>query len=172
MGAASAVAECLRYPGPERLEALEEALATVEEHDVRRSLERFVASVGRLALSQWEELHTHTLDLSPLFVPYVGHVVWGENYRRGAFMADLARELAAAGVATEGELPDHLMPVLRYLDTVPAPLGDLIEVLPQALARMRRDLADAEKSNPYLHVLDAAAAATAHMAEAARRVSR
>ena len=40
----------------------------------------------------------------------LGHVVWGENYRRGAFMADLNAAMREAGVALHGELPDHLQP--------------------------------------------------------------
>jgi nitrate reductase delta subunit len=133
---------------------------------------KFVDAIGRLTLEQWEELHTVTLDLSPLFVPYVGHVVWGENYRRGAFMADLARAQTAAGVDAAGELPDHLEPILRYLDAGPSPMSDLVEILPQALARMIGDLHSADAKNPYRHVLRAVSAVIDERVTAARSVTR
>ena len=52
-------------------------------------MRHFLDEVGSLTLGEWEELHTATLDLSAPFVPYVGHVIWGDDYRRGEFMADL-----------------------------------------------------------------------------------
>lgn len=74
-------------------------------------------------------------------------------------MADLKRAQDAAGVDRAGELPDHLEPVLRYLAVSAAPLEDLVEILPRAVATMRKDLEKADESNPYRHVLAAAAAA-------------
>lgn len=154
MGAATVVAMALRYPGPGRTADLRTSAAEVPEGQLRRELERFCETVSRLDLGDWEELHTRTLDLSPLFVPYVGHVTWGESYRRGAFMADLKRAQDEAGVDREGELPDHLGPVLRLLDVL-AP-ADLVEVLPAAIRRMQVQLREADRSNPYRHVLAAA----------------
>ena len=94
---------------------------SLREGSVKTNLRRFLDEVAPLGLGEWEELHTRTLDLSPQFVPYVGHSVWGESYKRGAFMAELNREMAAAGMDLYGELPDHLEPVLRYLDLVEEP---------------------------------------------------
>ena len=171
MGDPTLVATAFRYPGPDRLDALETAVRSIEDPTVRREMETFAEHIGRLSLAEWEELHTDTLDLSPLFVPYVGHVVWGENYRRGAFMADLSRSMGESGIDTAGELPDHVEPILRYVDTVDDPMVDLIEVLPQAIGRMIKELRSADKKNPYLHVLAAAAAAVHGVIEASRKVS-
>ena len=95
--------------------------------------------------------------------------MWGENYRRGSFMADMSRELKEAGLDLLGELPDHLDPILRYLDTVAEPLEDVVEVLPQALMRMSKELSKAEKSNPYRHVLDAAQTVAEELIESRRK---
>lgn len=159
MGTHAVVALGFTYPSPGHAEALRNAVVALEEGAVRRSMERFVEAVSGLELGEWEELHTATLDLSPKFVPYVGHVTWGESYRRGEFMADLKADMDANGVDAEGELPDHLGVVLRYLDTVDEPRGDLMEVLDEAVASMSSTLAKADKHNPYRHVLAAAAAA-------------
>jgi nitrate reductase delta subunit len=149
----------LAYPNPRALELLQASIRDLTAGEVRRQMEDFVADISSLELGEWEELHTRTLDLSPLFVPYVGHVVWGESYRRGAFMADLQRAQLDAGVDQQGELPDHLAPVLAYLAAVDHPLDDLVEVLPGAVTTMRRELGKSDPDNPYRHVLAAAAAA-------------
>ncbi len=156
MGAGAAIASCLAYPNGERITELAVAVGELPDGKVRTRLERFVAEVAQLGLGEWEELHTRTLDLSPHFVPYVGHVVWGESYKRGAFMAELKREMEATGVDVGGELPDHLAPILHYLDETAAPHEELVEVLPGAVHRMIKELKKSDAGNPYLHVLGAA----------------
>ncbi len=144
-----------RYPTPTAADELRAAVERIGDHEVKRHFARFVGAVGSLSLGAWEELHTATLDLSAPFVPYVGHVIWGDAYRRGEFMADLTRAMAAVGVDPEGELPDHLEPVLRYLAATPTPLPDLLDVLPGAIATMSQTLASASPDNPYCHLLAA-----------------
>ena len=162
------VARGFDYPSPGSLNRLRLDLESVDDRSVRAAMAGFVSAVEALSLGEWEELHTRTVDLSPLFVPYVGHVMWGENYRRGAFMADLQAVIRDSGTDAGGELPDHLAPALRLLAADLAP-ADLIEVFPDAIAEMRSQLKKAERANPYRHLLDAAAAAvSARMREGAR----
>lgn len=169
MGDASAVAMAMRYPRESSLERLTDEVAMIEGKATRRAMSNFVAQIGVRSLAEWEELHTATVDLSPKFVPYVGHAVWGENYRRGAFMADLARAMADAGIELHGELPDHLDPILRYIDEVPDPHPDVLEVLSVALMRMSKELHKSDKKNPYRHVLDAAQSAADELMDTRRK---
>lgn len=155
MGDAALVAEMLLYPASGRAAQLAGAVETVAQPDVAEALRAFCRSVEARSLGEWEELHTRTLDLSPLVVPYVGNVTWGENYRRGAFMAELSRAMSDAGVDTGGELPDHLVPVLRLLDSGAARPAELDGILPDAVGAMRSELARNDRRNPYLHVFDA-----------------
>lgn len=148
----------LSYPQPGAAESLDRAVGSLDPGPVRHAMERFVGEVTALELGEWEELHTRTLDLSPLFVPYVGHVVWGESYRRGAFMSELQREQIDLGADQHGELPDHVIAILEYLELADHPHSDLMEVLPQAVATMQKELRKAEADNPYRHVLAALAA--------------
>ena len=174
MGDASIVAGGFSYPDAETLDSLEASVSRMTGVAARREMQRFVKEIRKIHLHRWEELHTETLDLSPKFVPYVGHVVWGENYRRGAFMADLQRDYALAGVDRRGELPDHLEPVLRYLDATDHPLPDLVDVLPGAVVAMMKDLKKEDRKNPYLHLLSAAQAVLRERVQnavAARRAS-
>lgn len=155
MRQAAVVAMGYRYPTPTGRAELAAALESNATDDVDRHLRKFLAGISALELGEWEELHTTTLDLTALFVPYVGHVVWGENYRRGAFMAELKVAMESCGVELGGELPDHIEPVLRYLAVAEEPLGDLVDVLPSVLVTMRQVLHTASPDNPYRHLLAA-----------------
>jgi nitrate reductase delta subunit len=157
MHPAAAVALGYRYPTPTSHRSLE-AVVTGLSGTVRRRMADYVDAVGALELAEWEELHTATLDLSPLFVPYVGHVVWGENYRRGAFMADLKADMERIGVDLGGELPDHIEPVLRYIAEAAEPLTDLTDAVGGAVATMQDTLHGEAPKNPYRHLLAATAA--------------
>ena len=150
----AAVAVGFHYPRPGHLEALQAAAGQIRG-PARRSFRRFTGAMAELSLAEWEELHTRTLDLSPLFAPYVGYITWGENYHRGEFLAALTRAQQEAGIDPAGELADHLEPVLRYLGTVSKPLPELIEVAGPAVAKMHTALKKAEADNPYLHLLAA-----------------
>ncbi len=152
------VALGFRYPTSTSAGDLAQYVAAESNDDVARHMRRFLDAVGALSMGEWEELHTATLDLDPKFVPYVGHVAWGENYRRGAFMADLVGAMGDCGVDLGGELPDHIEPILRYLAAADEPFTDLVEVLPGALAEMHTNLKTAAPDNPYCHLLAATVA--------------
>jgi nitrate reductase assembly molybdenum cofactor insertion protein NarJ len=55
----------------------------------------------------------------------------------------------------DGELPDHLRPILQYISISSSPLPELIEVLEKAIKAMRDSLKKTEKDNPYLLLFDA-----------------
>jgi nitrate reductase delta subunit len=153
------LADAFDYPQPGQLAALEAELEnlTAEQFSTgqRQALVSFLGHIRTLKLGEWEELHTRTLDLNPPAAPYVGFQTWGESYQRGEFMAAMSRELTVAGVDTDGELPDHLAPVLRYLGRSAAPLPELLRVLDPAILRILATLRSADPSNPYIHLLEA-----------------
>ena len=162
MKSTDVVALGYRYPTPNAAARLAAAIEADTNAEVKRHMQRFQAAVAALSLGEWEELHTATLDLSAPFVPYVGHVIWGDAYRRGEFMSNLVPAMAEAGVELGGELPDHVEPILRYLSATAAPLPELMEVLPGALATMNQTLKTAAPDNPYCHLLAATLACAAN----------
>ena len=149
------LAEAFSYPHTGLLEELETGLREADRSPACRGLARFMRKVGRLSLAEWEELATRTLDLSPAAAPYIGFQIWGESYQRGEFMAKLNRAMAELDIDTAGELPDHLAPVLRYLDRVDQPIPELAEHFETAVGRMVATLHEKDKSNPYLELLGA-----------------
>lgn len=158
MGDFAVIADALCYPAPGRLQALRSSTEKLANAETRAQMAAFVDRVGALSLAEWEELHTRTLDLSPAVAPYVGHAVWGDTYERGKFMAILNHALTAEAIDAEGELPDHLIPVLRYLDVAAEPAPEVVEQLEPALKRMRRDLKKVDPDNAYVRVIEAARA--------------
>lgn len=149
------LAEAFRYPQPGLIERLEVGLTEASRSPACEALTKFVRKANNLPLSEWEELYTHTLDLSPMVVPYIAFQVWGESYQRGEFMAKMNRALFEQGVGTEGELPDHLVPVLRYLAVTDSPLPELVEHLAPAVKRMAAVLHKKDPQNPYNHLFAA-----------------
>ena len=75
---------------------------------------------------------------------------------------DFFYELRDEGVALDGELPDHVAPILRYLAVAGEPHEELLEVLPGALVDMEHTLRTAAKDNPYCHLLAATVACAAN----------
>ena len=150
------LAKAFTYPAPGLLEELEAWVVDSVKSPVREAVTAFVSKIALLSLGDWEELSTRTLDLSPAAAPYIGFQVWGESYQRGAFMAILNRAMSVLDVDPEGELPDHIVPVLRYLDAAEHPVPELLEQFEPAVTRMIGILREKDKANPYLHLFEAA----------------
>jgi len=149
------LAEAMAYPFPGHLQNLQAHLVDLPEGAGRTALAKFIDKMGRLSLAEWEEIHTYTLDLSPQVAPYVGFLTWGESYQRGTFMAQLNEVYEKEHIDTEGELPDHLVPILRYLEGTSNPLPELIEVLEPAVERMISVLRNGDNQNAYMHLFEA-----------------
>jgi nitrate reductase molybdenum cofactor assembly chaperone NarJ/NarW len=155
-------AELLEYPTPalsqqaracaERLRKLNSQAAT--------PLDGFCHSIQELPTSQMEELYTCTFDVQPVCYPYIGYHLYGESYKRGAFMAQLNEDYHKHGFSAGNELPDHVAIVLRFL--AQGPLGRngdfgqalLREGLVPTLGKMSKALGD-QTGNPYMAVISA-----------------
>lgn len=53
--------------------------------------------------------------MQPVCYPYVGFQLFGESYKRGAFMARLNEGYRSYGYQVGRELPDHISVILRFL---------------------------------------------------------
>jgi nitrate reductase delta subunit len=113
----SLFANLLDYPSSDlapQAQACAEATATVHAK-AAALLDLFCTRVTDTPVDRLQEIYTSTFDLKPNCYPYVGYHLFGESYKRGAFMARLNEEYNARGFATGNELPDHLSIVLRFL---------------------------------------------------------
>ena len=145
------------YPYPGHSENLLLESKKLLDEPEGKLVQNFAESLNSLSLSEQEELYTRTLDLNPMAAPYVGYQIWGESYKRGEFMAALNHEMIEDNVELDGELPDHLVPVLRYLTIASSPLPELLEVLAQSVEKMHQSLKKEDVDNPFLYLFEAIA---------------
>ena len=155
MDTPTVVALALRYPTHDGLVALRSGVEALPKGGAEREMRRFIKGIDKMSFEDLEVLYTSTFDLNPVVAPYVGHLVWADSYERGGFMARLQGAMFAVGVDPEGELPDHLEPILRYLSATDEPMSDLEPILVPAVTKMEKTLKKADSKNPYLHVLTA-----------------
>lgn len=111
------LAELVAYPTDELRDRLSWAT-----RDCERVSSAASAALGRFAelapiddLVALRELHTRTFDVQALTCLDIGYTLFGEDYKRGALLANLSREHADAGNDCGLELADHLTNVLRLL---------------------------------------------------------
>jgi nitrate reductase delta subunit len=158
-GVLAAFAELLEYPARDPVPAARRCRDLLARRGAARHLDHFLDRAGRARPHEMEELYSTTFDLDPACAPYVGHHLCGDSPRRGTFMARLAdvyRQDGFAGAGAQGELPDHVAVVLRYLAAVPtgAERQALLEDgLVPALDRMLS--APLDDDNPYRSLLAA-----------------
>lgn len=79
------------------------------------ALRRFTSLVPMGDLLALRELHTRTFDVQPITSLDIGYTLFGEDYKRGALLANLSAEHTRANIDCGTELGDHLTNVLRLL---------------------------------------------------------
>ena len=85
-------------------------MTAIDWDALARALEYPAAGPARL-----QEDYVRTFDLDPACSLDMGWHLFGERPERGAFMAALRADLAAAGVAEDGNLPDYLPTLVRLM---------------------------------------------------------
>ncbi len=112
----------------------------------------FFDEIESVEPSGLEELYTTTFDLNPVATLEVGWHLWGEQYERGRFLADLRGLQAEHGIPNDVELPDHLTVLLPTLAAAGTP--ELRAQCAKAIEKILQPLE--EHGNPYRHLLRAA----------------
>ncbi|MFN8221710.1 MAG: molecular chaperone TorD family protein [Gaiellales bacterium] len=118
-------------------------------------LDAFARVADDLPPGVLEEGYTRTFDLDtlsrsePTCYPYVGHYLFDESHKRGAFILGLRKRFRAAGFSDDGELADHLVVLLRFLATHPeSELAEelVCDALVPALSRIGQVAAAADEA--------------------------
>ena len=151
------LASLLDYPGHDFRAGLDACLRD------EPGLAPFALAVRDMPLGQLQELYTETFELNAACTLDMGWHLFGDRPERGAFMADLRLELAAAGIGEHGELPDYLPHLLMLISRIDqaraAALRRAIDPAIQKLAAALR-----ERGSPYESVLTTAVAAASREA--------
>ena len=154
-----ALAELLRYPGPDYNAHFDEALQFAVGTPCGEALERFRAETEPFSLGALQELYTRTFDLSPLCALEVGWRLYGEDYARGSFLAYLRPILLQHEIAERGELPDHLSNVLPVIARLAPEKAEELRAEAALPAVEQMLQAFAGNTNPYGNLLRAVRAA-------------
>lgn len=120
------------------------------------SLANFRCGIEALSVSDLQELYTRTFDLNPVCTLEIGYHLFGENYKRGEFLANLRETEAAFALGQENQLPDYLPVLLRLLTKLPDEelrISLISDCLIPAIEKMLRPLRESE--NPYRFLLEA-----------------
>jgi len=151
-------AQLLDYPDASLSQRIQESIAELKTvwPEAARLLEAFQDSQQNLGLARLQESYTSTFDLQPECTLNLGYHLFGEDQRRGMFLAKLKEFYQKADVDTGSELPDHLCHLLRYVAVRPeseesrAIIADCL--LPAAF-KIAQGMK--HKADPYQPVLDA-----------------
>ena len=151
------LAGLLDYPGSDWRCVIESCgeLVSGETPEIVRAFTDFREGVQALSLSDFQELYTRTFDLNPVCALEIGYHLFGENYKRGLFLANLRETEAPFNLGQEHQLPDYLPVLLRLLTKLDDEelCGALMgECLLPALAKMLK--AFGEGQNPYRHLIE------------------
>lgn len=155
------LADMLDYPSPRLPEQISECVALLPP-EIAPAMQDFYAFAEQAGDAETEELYARTFDMRTECSLYVGYHIFGDDHRRGLFMAKLREEYRTHGYSDGGELPDYLPVVLRYIATCESDdvIAELISecVLP-AITKARQTL-EAER-HPYTPLLQAVSAVLA-----------
>ena len=66
-----------------------------------------------------EESYIQQFEMHAETALYIGHQLFGEDWRRGTFMACLKERYQECGFSCGAELPDHASVLLRFLEMAP-----------------------------------------------------
>ncbi len=110
-------AQILDYPNPGLAATLTEAIDQLHRvnPEAARRLGDCKAQCEHLGMVRLEELYTSTFDLRADCSLYAGYHLFGEDWRRSLFLAELKGRYQAAGFSCGDELPDHFAVLLRFL---------------------------------------------------------
>lgn len=111
------LAGLLEYPGDDWRERIEAGRQSVMagNHELLSLYEEFCQRMDDFTLFALQELYTQTFDLNPACVLEVGHHLFGEDYRRGLFLAHLRATESPYTLGQAQQLPDYLPVLLRLL---------------------------------------------------------
>jgi nitrate reductase delta subunit len=112
------LARMLDYPqGVEGIVADCDAVrAILQANDIESPLEPFGRFLEASALARLQEEYVATFDFNPAVALYLGHHLFGDNRKKGAYLVRLKQEFGRRGFNPPGnELPDHLPLLLGFL---------------------------------------------------------
>jgi len=107
-------ADLLRYPESNFPEVLEAGMTSLQAKypEAVEELQVFADFIRNHTADEREELYTKTFDVQPICYLDLGYVIFGEDYKRGAFLLHMQGEQQAAGNDCGTDLADNISNML------------------------------------------------------------
>lgn len=149
------LAQILEYPRADLTGTVREceALLSLEYPEAAACLRQFQEFVAGTPLGRQQEVYTLTFDLDAVCHPYVGHHLFGESYKRSAFMLGLKERYQNVGLETGPEVADHLALLVRFLSLCDDPAESEViihDALVPALKQMLKQKDEVETEGEKL----------------------
>ncbi|MCK5876914.1 MAG: nitrate reductase molybdenum cofactor assembly chaperone [Candidatus Marithrix sp.] len=122
--------------------------------EAAQQMTNFLSFVESRELGYLEEVYTGTFDVNPACHIFAGHLLFGESFKRGAFMAGLEQEYKDHGFDTKIELSDHVPVLFRFVSSTDSDFSNelLKDCLIPVFDTMNANFKD-DSLNPYMPVL-------------------
>ncbi len=149
------LAHLLSYPDSRYKQYLDDLIQSLgSDLATTRKLEPFSDFINQSEIKVVEELFTRTFDMNPATCLEVGWHLYGEDYKRGEFLAKMRRALVQEKVAESVELPDHMSHCLKLLANLELheARGFAQEYLLPSISKILEGL---EQDNPFRYPIDA-----------------
>lgn len=146
----------LSYPGPQTKTTAAACLKQLQQTDVdaATAIGGFIDFLEAQDLPQIEELFTSAFDLQAISFPYVGYQLCGESQARTLFLLKLQELYKEQSFSSEGELPDHLSVMLRFIASIDDPTGNAEIISDGLLPALEKIIQGIETSeHPYRQLL-------------------
>ena len=153
-------AEIMDYPGAELGNHLNDciALLSMEHPAAAELLKHFQIARQAMPANRLEEIYTTTFDMRPDCTLNLGYHLFSDDWRRSIFLAKLNELYDALGFKADGDLPDYLPIVLRFLaiaDVKPEAAELVEDGLIPAISRIIQAMTQEKKeANPYEPALE------------------
>ncbi len=107
-------ADLLRYPGKDYPKKANNCLAMLVKYypEVADEIRPFVDYICSHTQDEYEELYTKTFDVQPICYLDLGYVIFGEDYKRGAFLLHMQEEQLKAQNDCGTDLSDNICNML------------------------------------------------------------
>ncbi len=111
------LSEIFKYPTPARSAFVDEwrKIVQMAVPGLMPKLDSFIEHIQQKTIARQQEYYIATFDVQALCYLDVGYVLYGEDYNRGVFLANMKNEQEKAGNNYGSELPDHLPNMLTLL---------------------------------------------------------
>lgn len=111
------LAELFKYPEPGFLERVLECQAFLDKNypEAGKEMEVFTSYIHHSDCDKREELYTKTFDVQPICYLDLGYVIFGEDYKRGAFLLHMQGEQRKHNNECGTDLPDNITNVFTLM---------------------------------------------------------